>query len=263
MEPLATPPPNDSQYIDTVAESIAHRKDIAIPVPGGNFEAPQPFLTSAIRVPGAALRWGRRGTSSLLAYAAPVVVKAAATCASWRMHKLLCSVLIALSLLVGGSAFAKGRPPKVAEPAGREVKEREARKACLEGDYVKGVSILSDLFLDSKDASYIYRNSYLGKQRRFHVRLGQQLPKELRGRCGLFWSKLGCPQTISSCDGEGCCVGARARACDNSFVCASDCLACKTNCTAKSDCARGLSCPISPTHPNVRRIENLHRSLGR
>jgi tetratricopeptide (TPR) repeat protein len=72
------------------------------------------------------------------------------------MHKLLCSILIALSLLVGGSAFSKGRPPKVAEPAGREVKEREARKACLEGDYVKGVSILSDLFLDSKDASYIY-----------------------------------------------------------------------------------------------------------
>ena len=48
----------------------------------------------------------------------------------------------------------------VAQPAsagGREAtKERAARKACLGGDYAKGVSILSDLFLDTKDATFIY-----------------------------------------------------------------------------------------------------------
>ncbi len=52
-----TPPYNDSKTIYTVAESIVYRKAIDIPVPGGKFYAPQPFLTSAIHVPGAAIRW--------------------------------------------------------------------------------------------------------------------------------------------------------------------------------------------------------------
>jgi hypothetical protein len=52
-----TPPYNDSKHIYTVAESIIYRKDIAIPIPGGKFYAPHPFLTSAIHVPGAAIRW--------------------------------------------------------------------------------------------------------------------------------------------------------------------------------------------------------------
>jgi hypothetical protein len=51
-----TPPYNDSKTIYTVAESIVYRKDISIPVPGGKTYAPHPFLTSAIHVPGAAIR---------------------------------------------------------------------------------------------------------------------------------------------------------------------------------------------------------------
>jgi 4-amino-4-deoxy-L-arabinose transferase and related glycosyltransferases of PMT family len=51
------PPYNDSRTIYTVAESIVYRKAIDIPVPSGKFYAPQPFLTSAIHVPGAAIRW--------------------------------------------------------------------------------------------------------------------------------------------------------------------------------------------------------------
>jgi len=38
-------------------------------------------------------------------------------------------------------------------------KERAARKACLAGDYTAGVSILSDLFLDTKDPTYIYNQA--------------------------------------------------------------------------------------------------------
>ena len=45
-------------------------------------------------------------------------------------------------------------PPALA--GGREARERMARKACLEGDYAKGVSVLSDLFLDTNDPTYIY-----------------------------------------------------------------------------------------------------------
>jgi len=44
----------------------------------------------------------------------------------------------------------------LAHAAGKEAKERAARKACLSGDYDKGVEILSDLFLDTVDANYIF-----------------------------------------------------------------------------------------------------------
>jgi hypothetical protein len=40
--------------------------------------------------------------------------------------------------------------------AGRQDKERAARKACLNGDYAKGIGILSDLFVDSQDPTYIF-----------------------------------------------------------------------------------------------------------
>jgi hypothetical protein len=37
-----------------------------------------------------------------------------------------------------------------------ETKERTARVACLSGDFAKGVAILSELFVDTKDSAYIY-----------------------------------------------------------------------------------------------------------
>lgn len=40
--------------------------------------------------------------------------------------------------------------------ATRSQEERAARKACLAGDYAKGISILSDLFVDTRDPTYIY-----------------------------------------------------------------------------------------------------------
>jgi hypothetical protein len=50
-----------------------------------------------------------------------------------------------------------------AQPAfagGREsAKERAAHKACLAGDYATGVSILSDLFLASKDPVFLFNQS--------------------------------------------------------------------------------------------------------
>jgi hypothetical protein len=46
-----------------------------------------------------------------------------------------------------------------AHAAGKEAKERAARKACLSGDYAKGVEILSDLFIDTKDANYIFNQA--------------------------------------------------------------------------------------------------------
>jgi hypothetical protein len=72
-------------------------------------------------------------------------------------------VLLIVSLLFSTApALAKEKPdrkPPEAQPTEREPKERAeraARKACLEGDFVKGVSILSDLYLDFKDPTYIF-----------------------------------------------------------------------------------------------------------
>ncbi len=41
----------------------------------------------------------------------------------------------------------------------RQAKERIARKACLDGDYAKGVGILSDLFLATMDSTYIFNQA--------------------------------------------------------------------------------------------------------
>jgi hypothetical protein len=43
-----------------------------------------------------------------------------------------------------------------AHASGREEKERAAKKACLSGDYAKGVSLLTDLYVDSNDSTYIF-----------------------------------------------------------------------------------------------------------
>jgi len=38
----------------------------------------------------------------------------------------------------------------------REDKERAAKKACLSGDFAKGVSLLTDLYVDTNDSTYIF-----------------------------------------------------------------------------------------------------------
>ncbi len=40
--------------------------------------------------------------------------------------------------------------------AAQEVSERAARKACMSGDYQKGVDMLSDLFINTRDPAHIY-----------------------------------------------------------------------------------------------------------
>jgi hypothetical protein len=67
---------------------------------------------------------------------------------SWKILFFL--FFIACVSLVATSVHADGKDTQ---------RKRAARKACLEGDYAKGVSILSDLFLDTKDATYIYNQA--------------------------------------------------------------------------------------------------------
>jgi len=72
-------------------------------------------------------------------------------------HAYLISLVIPLSW-----AFASAP----VHAASRQARERAARKACLVGDYAKGVSILSDLFIETKEPTYIYNQARCFEQNR-------------------------------------------------------------------------------------------------
>jgi hypothetical protein len=49
---------------------------------------------------------------------------------------------------------------------GKQARERDARTACLNGDYNKGVAILSELFVDTKDPTYLFNQGRCFEQNR-------------------------------------------------------------------------------------------------
>jgi hypothetical protein len=53
-----------------------------------------------------------------------------------------------------------------ASAASRDARERTARKACLKGDYTKGVDLLADLFVETKDPTYIFNQGRCFEQNR-------------------------------------------------------------------------------------------------
>ena len=58
--------------------------------------------------------------------------------------------------LVLATMFWLSVSPVLAEGQDRDAKERAASQACLSGDTTRGVAVLSELFLDSGDANYIF-----------------------------------------------------------------------------------------------------------
>jgi hypothetical protein len=80
-------------------------------------------------------------------------------CNSFRMtiRPIYTCVLVATFCLVA-------QPTALA--ASRQAQERAARKACLTGDYTKGVAILSDLFVNIKDPVYIFNQGRCFEQNR-------------------------------------------------------------------------------------------------
>lgn len=83
------------------------------------------------------------------------------------------AVGLASLILTSAPAFASGKATQ----------ERAARKACLDGDYAKGVGILSNLFLDTKDPTHVFNQGRCFEQNRHfdeaiarfqeYLRLGQ------------------------------------------------------------------------------------------
>jgi hypothetical protein len=74
----------------------------------------------------------------------------------YRTKNLFLAALAVSVLSQVNPAFAASRQPR----------ERAARKACLTGDPGKGVSILADLFLDTKDPTYIFNQGRCFEQSR-------------------------------------------------------------------------------------------------
>jgi hypothetical protein len=62
----------------------------------------------------------------------------------------------------------------------RRAQERAARKACLNGDFAKGVSILSDLFVDTKDPNYIFNQGRCFEQNRRYAEAAARFEEYLR-----------------------------------------------------------------------------------
>jgi len=58
---------------------------------------------------------------------------------------------------------------QTARAGSRESRERAARVACLSGDYAKGVAILSELFVDLKNPTYIYNQARCLEQNMKHA----------------------------------------------------------------------------------------------
>lgn len=69
--------------------------------------------------------------------------------------------LVAFALFVVPWLFAPAAAQAASRQAqdSRQAQEKAARKACLSGDYATGISILSDLFIDTKDPTYIFNQA--------------------------------------------------------------------------------------------------------
>jgi hypothetical protein len=68
-------------------------------------------------------------------------------CSSWQ-HRRAGSILALASAFVAIPALG----------ASRDAKEKAARTACLAGDYTKGVTLLSELFVETKDPNWIFNS---------------------------------------------------------------------------------------------------------
>lgn len=83
-----------------------------------------------------------------------------------RSRRLWTGALL-VAVLVLGVALPRGTHA-AALADDRHARGRAAHKACLDGDYQTGVSLLSDLFLDTHDPTYLYNQGRcLEQNRRF------------------------------------------------------------------------------------------------
>jgi tetratricopeptide (TPR) repeat protein len=97
-------------------------------------------------------------------------------------------------LFAVGPALAASKPNKQAQ-------ENAARRACLDGDYTEGVAILSKLFVETKDATFIFNQGRCFEQNRRYQEAIARFQEYLRtGRNKLDASdKAEAEQHIADC----------------------------------------------------------------
>jgi len=82
---------------------------------------------------------------------------------SYRCNSL--RVIASLAVAVAPALLAAG-PALGANKGARQTQENAARTACLDGDYTQGVAILSKLFVQTKDTTYIFNQGRCFEQNR-------------------------------------------------------------------------------------------------
>jgi hypothetical protein len=100
-------------------------------------------------------------------------------------------LLISTPALAGNKSGAANRPAR----------EKAARKACLSGDYGKGVEILSELFVDTKDPTYLFNQGRCFEQNRRYEDAIARFQEYLRAAQGKLEEsdRLSAEQHIADC----------------------------------------------------------------
>jgi hypothetical protein len=92
------------------------------------------------------------------------------------MQPRLVSAIVAVFMLAGQQA-AVARPSAAAR---EQVREREAKKACLSGDYQKGVSILAELYVETDDPVFLHNQGRCYEQNVRYVEAAERFREYLR-----------------------------------------------------------------------------------
>lgn len=125
----------------------------------------------------------------------------------WGMSRthLAVSVLM-FPLLLGEPALAANRQAH----SNREPQEKAARKACLTGDYANGVSILTDLFVEYHDSTYIFNQGRCLEQNSRYKDAIVRFEEFLRIMAATSTSSPACPLAVMPPRGNGVRPGAGA-----------------------------------------------------
>jgi tetratricopeptide (TPR) repeat protein len=86
------------------------------------------------------------------------------------MRSWIVLTLLSAGLVLAHPAFA----------AKSQSKERLAKKACLSGDYAKGVGILADLFVETNDPTFLYNQGRCYEQNVRYVEAAERFREYLR-----------------------------------------------------------------------------------
>lgn len=95
-----------------------------------------------------------------------------------RLSLRLCVFLGTLTFALGGAqqAFA-AKPPSSSK---LQARERQAKTACLSGDYVKGVSILAEMFVETNNPVHLFNQGRCYEQNVRYVEAAERFREYLR-----------------------------------------------------------------------------------